>query len=586
MRWDDRLVVVLALVAAPLAGTTGAEAHSTATYHPLRWTAQTATWRFTPSVPEAFRPPSRTGAGVWNNIGRDFRFVEAAAYTTNFNQYATDYCQTARDSSIHVGTPQMPGAAAETGGCALASDNSVRTRFFITIRANYDFYTGTGTQGTRQDLEAVMAHEFGHAHGARHFTEATSPDPTACPTPVTFMFSTMCHNVPGGTVHQRSPEPHDIHTFANVYSGNNSICGYVVYGSIRPAYLRVGGSTGHNGCPLIEEADTANNGRRQNMQYGSIVWHPASGAYEVRGDIRGLYDSLGGGAWGFPTTDESPTPDGTGRFNHFLVLGQSTNCGTPGSRSIYWHPSTGAHNVQGAIRQKWCALGWEGGFGYPATNESPTPDGRGWFNHFLRIGSTASCGTPGDRSIYYRNETGAHEVHGSIRQRWCAVGWEGGNLGYPTTDELVTSSGVGRYTHFSKYSGTTWLHDGSIFWSSSSGAWEVFGKIRDKYASLSWERGFLGYPTAGQVALTGGQRSIFQGGHIYWATGFGQAYEMHGPILTRYVNDNGTSAYGFPITDVYHPATSPAGDLQVDFPAHSIRYVAATGTTKVCSGRC
>jgi uncharacterized protein with LGFP repeats len=49
---------------------------------------------------------------------------------------------------------------------------------------------------------------------------------------------------------------------------------------------------------------------------------------------------------GYPTTDELSTPDGIGRYNHFDKAG-----------SIYWTPGTGAHEVYGAIRQRWSALG-------------------------------------------------------------------------------------------------------------------------------------------------------------------------------------------------------------------------------------
>ncbi len=80
------------------------------------------------------------------------------------------------------------------------------------------------------------------------------------------------------------------------------------------------------------------------------------------GAIRGLWSRLG---WehsflGYPLTDELTTPDGIGRYNHFQ------------GGSIYWSPSTGAHCVYGAIRDKWAALGWERSWlGYPTSDEQP-----------------------------------------------------------------------------------------------------------------------------------------------------------------------------------------------------------------------
>src|SRR5690606_30198499 len=150
------------------------------------------------------------------------------------------------------------------------------------------------------------------------------------------------------------------------------------------------------------------------------------------------------------------TPDGAGRYNVFQ------------GGSIYWHPSTGAFEVHGAIREKWAELGWEAGLlGYPLTDELKTPDGGGRFNHFQ------------NGSIYWTPQTGAHEVHGAIRDKWAETGWEAGPLGYPTTDESKTPDGVGRFNHF---------QNGSIYWTSETGAHEVRGAIRDKWAETNWEK--------------------------------------------------------------------------------------------------
>ena len=49
----------------------------------------------------------------------------------------------------------------------------------------------------------------------------------------------------------------------------------------------------------------------------------------------------GTGLLGYPTTNETVTPDGVGRFNHYSRQG-----------SIYWTPGTGAWSVTGAIQEK------------------------------------------------------------------------------------------------------------------------------------------------------------------------------------------------------------------------------------------
>ena len=156
----------------------------------------------------------------------------------------------------------------------------------------------------------------------------------------------------------------------------------------------------------------------------------------------------------------------------------------------------GSGVVVGAIDAKYRALGGCGSFlGRPVTNELVTPDGVGRYSVFEH------------GSIYWTAELGAHEVHGYIRDEWRDVGWEAGILGYPITDETPTPDGVGRYNVFER---------GSIYWSPSTGAHEVHGRIRDEYEELGWEAGQLGYPVSGEYAVDGGRRSDFEHGSITW----------------------------------------------------------------------
>ena len=133
--------------------------------------------------------------------------------------------------------------------------------------------------------------------------------------------------------------------------------------------------------------------------------------------------------------------------------------------------------------------------GAPITNERATPDGVGRYSVFER------------GSIYWTRKTGAHEVHGVIRDKWKDLGWEPGVLGYPISDEVTTPDRVGRYNVF---------EGGSIYWTAETGAHEVLGRIRDKWKELGWEAGALGYPVSGEYAVTGGRRSDFQRGSIEW----------------------------------------------------------------------
>ncbi|WP_337823733.1 PQQ-dependent sugar dehydrogenase [Amycolatopsis sp. A1MSW2902] len=244
------------------------------------------------------------------------------------------------------------------------------------------------------------------------------------------------------------------------------------------------------GYPTTDESGTPDGvGRYNHFTSGSIYWTPTGGAHQIGGAIRDKWASLG---WerglGYPTTDESATPDGVGRYNHFTVGG-----------SIYWTPSTGAHQIGGAIRDKWASLGWERGLGYPTTDESATPDRVGRYNHFTVGGS-----------IYWTPSTGAHQIGGAIRDKWAALGWERG-LGYPTTDETGTPNGIARYNHFNG--------GGSIYWSPRTGAHMVQGEIRKRWAALGWEWGYLGLPTSDEHPISGGARSDFQGGYVIYRYG-------------------------------------------------------------------
>jgi hypothetical protein len=209
----------------------------------------------------------------------------------------------------------------------------------------------------------------------------------------------------------------------------------------------------------------------------------------VLSKIDAKYTALGGtgSALGRPAGIEQGTIEGKGLFRDYQF------------GSIYWTSGTGAFEVQGLIRDKWMQLGEYGGFlGFPTTDELITPDGVGRYNHFQ------------GGSIYWTPNTGAFEVHGPIRDKWSQLGWEKSILGYPTGDEATTPDGIGRYHSF---------QGGSIYWSPNTGAFEVHGSIREKWGQLGWERSCLGYPISDEEPSSGGwdRQSRFQHGIIKWS---------------------------------------------------------------------
>jgi len=218
----------------------------------------------------------------------------------------------------------------------------------------------------------------------------------------------------------------------------------------------------------------------------SIYYTSTTGAKVVQGQIRGLWLALGGpaGVLGMATSDEKGASGG--------VLYSTFRKGT-----VYWTAATGAHAVQGPIADRWTALGGLGwGQGVPTTDQKTAPDRVGRYNHFA-----------GGASIYWTQQTGAHAVQGQIRALWARLGWEAGQLGYPTSDERATADGAGRQNTFTH---------GAVFWTAGGGAHAVVGSIYARYVELGGVKSKLGYPTSNEVAVSGGRASTFQRGTITW----------------------------------------------------------------------
>nr|WP_240895649.1 hypothetical protein [Kineococcus siccus] len=184
-------------------------------------------------------------------------------------------------------------------------------------------------------------------------------------------------------------------------------------------WVRLGGERSVLGGPAPGPRTLTAGNRCRTYRWGSVCGSPTLPAREVHGSISGAFIAAGGPAGlGLPLTDETPTPRATGAFNHFQ------------GGSIYWSPATGAHVVRGAIRERWAALGWERGLGFPVTGDTATPGRTGYYSHFQ------------GGSVYWSAATGAHAVRGAIRDRWAALGWEKGYLGYPVGEERAVPGGL------------------------------------------------------------------------------------------------------------------------------------------------
>lgn len=167
-------------------------------------------------------------------------------------------------------------------------------------------------------------------------------------------------------------------------------------------------------------------------------------------------------------------------------------------------PNNDEYLIYGNIRALWVSMGAEKSIhGRPTSSERSTPDGRARYNNFQ------------DGGIYWTPSMGAKSIHGAIYQKWAQFSYERGVLGLPTTNELATPDGIGRYNHFEG-------QNGSIYWTAATGAHEVQGAIKSRWASLGWERSYLGYPTSDEFGISGGRRTDFQNGYITYSFATGQ----------------------------------------------------------------
>lgn len=263
---------------------------------------------------------------------------------------------------------------------------------------------------------------------------------------------------------------------------------------------------------------------------------------------------------GAPLSDEFKTPNKAGAGQHFE------------GGSIYWSPNTGAHEVHGAIKDKWAALGWENSFlGFPTSDETATPDGIGRYNFFE------------GGAIYFHPNLGTFAIPKLIIEVWKKEGWEKGKLGYPVGDEIVKNNNSVQYFEFgaiiSTKAGpykviynsfrekngayTKWRTTGgvdsylgdlvtpnknypkeyrSFFVEFKNGfiyenpklivnkqitAFVILkGPIFDYYAKKGWEAGTLGFPISDEAKTSDGTiYQNFERGTIYYSKTLG-AYEM------------------------------------------------------------
>lgn len=237
------------------------------------------------------------------------------------------------------------------------------------------------------------------------------------------------------------------------------------------------------GWPIANSFGLAGGGSAIYCESGMIVAPKAGGTFIVHGRIYLKYRDLGDvhGWVGLPTADEAAAANG-GRVSHFA------------NADIYWSGGTDAHEVHGAIRARYEALGGAGGFlGYPFTDETPVMNGGTEVGRFNRFQGGV---------IYWSAATDAWEVHGAIRDAW-ENSHKGaiGELGFPVSNETSSNGDNYRYNDF---------QNGTMIWSKADGSITVLTKL---------EFYLDGFNTKGDDGFLGGGQDLYVKFHVQTSGG-------------------------------------------------------------------
>ncbi|HEV8139078.1 MAG TPA: hypothetical protein VGP81_04860 [Pyrinomonadaceae bacterium] len=252
------------------------------------------------------------------------------------------------------------------------------------------------------------------------------------------------------------------------------------------------------GEPTLEfYYDLASSSWVQIFPGGVIMYNDANGqAFEMHGAILGAYWSLPNRAViGYLISDEIDGATGGSRKSLFNQGG------------IYWSRRTGAIPVTGQIWVDYESMGESGAIGLPRS--AAVAVGGGLRQTFERADMYLKAGA-----------AKAFEVNGAILAKYLATG-STATWGFPVSNEgniMKDSAVIGRISEFERC---------TIYWSASTGAYEVHGSIRDKYKAVHGPSGDLGFPTSDESDVpgaSGARYNTFQHGSIVW---FGSAAETY-----------------------------------------------------------
>jgi GH25 family lysozyme M1 (1,4-beta-N-acetylmuramidase) len=230
--------------------------------------------------------------------------------------------------------------------------------------------------------------------------------------------------------------------------------------------------------------------------------------------------------------------------------------------SIQWSPTTGAHAIRdGAIRGTYQRSGSENGpLGYPVVGPEICGLKGGGCYQMFQGGAIIWTGTGIQIS-----------PAGPIRDRYAAMGFENGVMGYPTSGQVCGYAAAGCVQTF---------QGGDIYWSPSSGAYAVAaGAIRASFQRLGSENGQTGYPVSNEVCglKNGGCYQFFQGGSMIWSSATGAHFSPFGSIRGVWASQNFENGWlGYPYTDEY---CSSSSECRQDFQGGSLIWTPKAGVS-------
>ncbi len=243
--------------------------------------------------------------------------------------------------------------------------------------------------------------------------------------------------------------------------------------------------------------DSLSNATIQDFTNGLVIYSSSIGsAYEMHGLIWSYYKAF------------------TRKSELGYLVSDEINAGVAGARKslfqkggIYWSGGTGARAVTGRMYIDYEGHAEYKWIGLPNGEMQAISNGRQ---------QSFQCAM-----LYYKNGAArAFEVHGSILNKYIASGGPT-KWGYPVSDETDVKNGASVIGKLSDFETCT------IYWSSSTGAFEVHGDILRKYKDLKGPLGELGFPTSDEAdtpGAGGSRNNSFQKGCIVW---FGSFDSIH-----------------------------------------------------------